>query len=67
MPFCCVAIGVLCQAERFSRFSQDGQVVVKPQVLAPDSTIFVAASAISAQVAGAFSGSRPAAVNASLL
>ena len=66
MPFCLVPIGTLCQALKFSMCIQEGQLVVYTHCC-PEAFSFSAAASTSFQVFGAFSGSRPAFLKASLL
>src|SRR6187549_2193918 len=65
-PLFLVAYRTLCQAEKLSSWVQLIQLVVNGH-LWPDAFSLAAASATSGQVLGGFSGSRPAALNASLL
>src|SRR5580658_4760572 len=64
-PLSLVPIGKLCQALKFSICAQLTQAEVKPQGC-PAARSFFAASNISGQVTGGFSGSSPAFLNASL-
>src|SRR5436853_2119548 len=65
-PLFCVANSTLCQVEKLSSCVQLIQLVENGH-LWPDAFSLAAASATSGQVFGGFSGSRPAALNASLL
>jgi hypothetical protein len=65
-PFCLVANSTLCQAEKLSSWVQPCQAVVNGH-LWPLAFSYAAAATTTGQVLGAFSGSRPAALNASLL
>ena len=64
-PFALVAIGMLCQALKFSIWTQLTQAEVKPHGT-PAARSFFAASKVSGQVLGGLSGSSPAFLNASL-
>ncbi|MNU04257.1 hypothetical protein D3C72_2485880 [compost metagenome] len=57
---------MLCQAEKLSRWTQPCQSVVYAQ-LVPDALSLAEYCITSGQVLGAFSGSRPAFLKASLL
>ena len=65
-PLFCVANSTLCQVEKLSSWVQLIQLVVNGH-LWPLAFSLAAASTTSGQVLGAFSGSRPAALKASLL
>ncbi len=65
-PFCSVANGTLCQALKLSSWTHDCQPVVKAHGT-PAALSLSAYWISSGQVAGGFSGSRPAFLNASLL
>src|SRR3954465_4088991 len=65
-PLFFVAYSTLCQAEKLSSCVQLTQLVVNGH-LWPEALSFAAARATSGQVLGGFSGSRPAALKASLL
>src|SRR5207247_5230128 len=65
-PLRLVANSTLCQAEKLSSWVQLTQLVVNGH-LWPLALSLAAASATSGQVLGGLSGSRPAALNASLL
>ena len=66
MPLPLVANSTLCQAEKLSSWVQLTQLVVNGH-LWPLAFSLAAASVTSGQVFGGFSGSRPAALKASLL
>src|SRR5438309_11074970 len=65
-PLRLVAYSTLCQVEKLSSWVQPCQLVVNGH-LWPLAFSLAAASATSGQVFGGLSGSRPAALNASLL
>src|SRR5436190_22133307 len=66
-PFCSVANGWLCHAEKLSSCVHDCQPVVNGQLVTPAALIMAAAATTACHVTGGLFGSRPAFSNMSLL